>query len=452
MSMESTFTKEIIQDIRDLLENKQEDKLLERIGPIHAADLAMVVNELSIDEAKLLFEFVDAVKASEILVNMDEDDRDELVESFTAHELASYFIENLESDDAADVLGVLSDEKTEEVISHLDDVEHASDIVDLLQYKEGTAGSIMAKELVKVQENWTVSTTVREMRKQAENVENIYTIYVTDENDLLLGRLSLRRLLNTAVKTQISDIYKPGLEVVKTYTDVETVANKMKKYDFVAMPVVDEIGRLVGRITIDDVVDVITEEAEKDYQLASGISQNVDYSDNVWMLTRARLPWLLLGLLGGIFGAQIIGLYEADLRLYPEMAFFIPLIAAMGGNVGVQSSAIIVQGLASESFLSLEIFPKLKKEFMVALVNGLVCSIIILVYNLIFSESMNMSITVSIALLCVILFAGLFGTFIPLVLNKYKIDPALATGPFITTVNDILGLLIYFAIGRMMYA
>jgi magnesium transporter len=218
------------------------------------------------------------------------------------------------------------------------------------------------------------------------------------------------------------------------------------------MPVVDEIGRLVGRITIDDVVDVITEEAEKDYQLASGISQNVDYSDNVWMLTRARLPWLLLGLLGGIFGAQIIGLYEADLRLYPEMAFFIPLIAAMGGNVGVQSSAIIVQGLASESFLSLEIFPKLKKEFMVALVNGLVCSIIILGYNLIFSESMNMSITVSIALLCVILFAGLFGTFIPLVLNKYKIDPALATGPFITTVNDILGLLIYFAIGRMMYA
>jgi magnesium transporter len=450
--MEQTLTKELIQEIRDLLIAEQEEALLGLIGPIHAADLAMVVNEFSVEEAKRLFQYVDAVKASEILVNMDENDRDELVESFTSKELAEYFIENLESDDAADVLGVLSEEKTEEVISYLDNVDQASDIVDLLQYNEGTAGSIMAKELVKVQENWNVSTTVREMRKQAENVENIYTIYVTDENDVLLGRLSLRRLLNSAVKTKISDIYKPGLEVVKTYTDVETVANKMKKYDLVAMPVVDEIGRLVGRITIDDVVDVITEEAEKDYQLASGISQSVDQTDNVWLLTRARLPWLLLGLIGGIFGAQIIGLYEDQIQLYPEMAFFIPLIAAMGGNVGIQSSAIIVQGLANESFLSLDIMPKLGKEFVVALVNGLVCSAIILAYNMIFSNSMNMSITVSVALLCVIIFAGLFGTFVPLALNKYKIDPALATGPFITTVNDILGLLIYFAIGYAMYS
>jgi len=449
--MQQELTKDQLHYVQDIIQRGDEHALIEFFGPMHAADIAEIVDELNIDQAKTIFEVLDAQKASEVLVNLDEDERDELVASFTSQELAELFIENLESDDAADVLNVLPDEQKEEVISHLDDVEQASDIVDLLNYKEGTAGSLMAKELIKVRQDWTVSTCVKEMRRQAENVDNIYTVYVVDEEGHLIGRLSLKTLLTTPVKTKIADLYKPEIKYVKTYTDIESIANQMEKYDLVAMPVVDELGRLVGRITIDDVVDVIKEEAEKDYQLASGISQNVEASDSVWILTRARLPWLLLGLLGGVFGAQVIGMYESEIQLYPEMAFFIPLIAAMGGNVGVQSSAIVVQSIANNSFDAGAIAPKLAKEFSVAFLNGIVCSVLLLIYNLIFSPSLDLSYTVSLALMAVILFAGLFGTFIPLVLNKYKVDPALATGPFITTVNDILGLLIYFSIGHAMY-
>lgn len=449
--MHQELTKEQLHYVEDIIQKGDEHGLIEFFAPMHAADIAEIVAELNAENAKILFQVLDSQKASEVLVNLDENDRDDIVESFTSQELAELFIENLESDDAADVLSVLSDGQKEEVISYLDDVEQASDIVDLLNYKEGTAGSLMAKELIKVQEEWTVSTCVKEMRRQAENVDSIYTVYVVDENEHLLGRLSLKTLLTTPVKTKIADLYKPEIKYVKTYTEIESIANQMEKYDLVAMPVVDELGRLVGRITIDDVVDVIKEEAEKDYQLASGISQNVEASDSVWMLTRARLPWLLLGLIGGVFGAQVIGMYETEIQLYPEMAFFIPLIAAMGGNVGVQSSAIVVQSIANNSFNAGSIGPKLAKEFSVAFLNGIVCSVLLLLYNLLFSPSLDLSYTVSLALMAVVLFAGLFGTFIPLVLNKYKIDPALATGPFITTVNDILGLLIYFSIGHAMY-
>lgn len=449
--MQQELTKDQLNYVEDVIARGDEHALMEYFAPLHAADIAEIVDELSVDEAKMIFQVLDAQKASEVLVDLDEDDRDEIVASFSSQELAELFIENLESDDAADVLSVLPDEQKEEVISYLDDVEQASDIVDLLNYKEGTAGSLMAKELIKVKQEWNVSTCVKEMRRQAENVENIYTVYVVDNNEHLLGRLSLKTLLTTPVKTKIEDLYKPEIKYVKTYTEVESIANQMKKYDLIAMPVVDELGRLVGRITIDDVVDVIQEEAEKDYQLASGISQSVEASDSVWVLTRARLPWLLLGLIGGVFGAQVIGVYEYEIQLYPEMAFFIPLIAAMGGNVGVQSSAIVVQSIANNSFDAGSIAPKLTKEFSVAFLNGLVCSVLLLIYNLVFSDSLNLSYTVSMALMAVILFAGLFGTFVPLALNRYKVDPALATGPFITTVNDILGLIIYFSIGHSMY-
>jgi magnesium transporter len=299
--------------------------------------------------------------------------------------------------------------------------------------------------------NWSVFTAVKEMRKQAESIEHVYTVYVVDENDVLLGRLPIKKLLITPLKAQIADIYDSKVRYVKVDEDQEDIANIMEKYDLVVLPVVDELGRLQGRITIDDVVDVIKEEAEKDYALASGISGSVESTDSVYELTRARLPWLLIGLFGGIMGARVIELYEGDLQLYPEMAFFIPLIAAMGGNAGVQSSAIIVQGLANNSLGFSGLFAKLGKEFMVGLVNGLVCSGLIFGYNMMFNDSLNLSITVSCALLAVIVFATLFGTFVPLALDKYDIDPALATGPFITTVNDVLGLFIYFMIGHVFY-
>ena len=289
------------------------------------------------------------------------------------------------------------------------------------------------------------------MRKQAEQIEHVYTVYVVDEDDLLMGRLQLKKLLLNPIKAKITDIYNQKIRSVNVDEDQEEIANIMEKYDLVALPVVDELGRLLGRITIDDVVDVIKEEAEKDYALASGISGSIESTDSIYVLTRARLPWLLIGLIGGIMGARVIELYEGDLQLYPEMAFFIPLIAAMGGNVGVQSSAIIVQGLANNSLGLSGIWSKLRKEFGVALLNGVVLSVLIFVYNYVFQDSLDLAYTVSLALFCVILVAALFGTFVPLVLDKYEIDPALATGPFITTVNDVLGLFIYFLIGHMLY-
>jgi len=309
----------------------------------------------------------------------------------------------------------------------------------------------MAKELIAVNKNWAVLKCVKEMRHQAEIIDDVYAVYVVDNQAKLLGILSLNKLLITPTDTKIEDVYEQNAISVHVETNAEEVANIMDKYDLVVLPVIDNNGTLVGKITIDDVVDVIKEEAEKDYQMASGITDDVESSDKAWVLSKARLPWLLIGLIGGIFGAQIIGLYEHDIQIYPEMAFFIPLIAAMGGNVGVQSSALIVQGLANNTLGVESITSKLIKELGVALINGLICSAVILIYNLVFSDSLALSLTVSVALLSVIIFAGLFGTLIPLLLDRVDVDAALATGPFITTINDILGLVVYFIIGRLMY-
>ena len=449
--MQFELTREYLNDLKEAIVCNDELALIELVHELHPADVAEILDELELEEATVLYKVLDANIASDVLTHMDEDKRDRFLGSLSSKEIAEQLIDNLDSDDAADMLNLFAQEQKEEIISMIEDRQQARDIVDLLHYKEGTAGALMAKELIRVNVNWTVSTAVKEMRKQAEAIDHVYTVYVVDGEGVLVGRLPIKKMLLTPLKTLISDIYDSQIKFVKVDEDQEEVVSMMEKYDIVALPVVDEFGRLQGRITIDDVVDVIREEAEKDYALASGISGDVDSSDNVLTLTRARLPWLLIGLLGGILGARVIELYEGDLQLYPEMVFFIPLIAAMGGNAGVQSSAIIVQGLATKSMGMSGILPKLGKEFMVGLLNGLVCAVIIFGYNMIFGDSLALSYTVSLALLSVIIIATLFGTFVPLILDKYDIDPALATGPFITTVNDVLGLFIYFIIGHLLY-
>ena len=353
----------------------------------------------------------------------------------------------MDSDDAADIISELPENKKQEVLSHLEDQDLANDIVDLLNYDEDTAGGLMAKELIKVNSNWSVMRCVKEMRRQAEDVELVYTIYVVDDNNILLGTLSLKRLLLTDTKAIISNIMKEDIIKVSATMNQEEVANTMNKYDLIVLPVVNDLNQLIGRITADDVMDIMKEEAEKDYQMASGISEDVESSDTVWEITRARLPWLLIGMIGGLFGAKVIGIFDIEKNY--QMAFFIPLIAAMGGNVGVQSAAIVVQSLAGGTNTLGNISQRLIKELGVALVNGIICSSIILLAAYLLGYSLLLSITVSIALLSVIIFAALFGTFIPLTLDKYKIDPALATGPFITTINDVLGLFIYFLIGQL---
>jgi magnesium transporter len=445
------LTKEFVSELKEFIEQKDIEKTRVILSEMHAADIAEVYVHLDEEEGTFLYSLLDPETAADVLSELEDEDRAQFLKSLSSDVIARQLIFHMDTDDAADVLNELSNKKKEEILLQIQDVDHAGDIADLLTYDEDTAGGLMAKELIKVNVNWNVVEAIREMRKQAEDVDEVYFVYAVDDANVLKGTVSLKKLLLSNARDKITDILFPDVISVKTDTSKEEVANLMRKYDLVALPVIDQIGRLAGRITIDDVVDVITEEAEKDYQMIAGISEDVESHDRVWILSRARLPWLLVGLTGGILVSKVIGRFEVDLGFYPEMAFFMPLIAASAGNVGVQSSSIVVQGLANNTLDIANTFGRLAKEFFVSLVNGMTLASIVFIYNLLFTDSFALTITVSLALLSVIIFASLFGTLVPLALNKWKIDPAVATGPFITTSNDIIGLIIYFSIGRLMY-
>lgn len=444
------LTKEFLQEVSIAIESKDLSWLKENTFELHDADIAAIIDELDSDEAAELYHMLDEDRRGDILAELDDDARESLISSFSSEEIAEQ-LENMDSDDAADLIADLPREQIEEVISHIKDGEAADDIVDLLNYEEDTAGGLMQKEFIKAKLDWPVNRCVVELRRQAEDVEKVFTIYVVDDDDKLVGFLSLKRLLFASPTTRIRDLYQDkNMISVKTSDDDEHVARIMEKYDLVSVPVVDLNNKLVGRITIDDVVDVILEEAEKDMQLASGISEKIESSSSVWRISRARLPWLVIGMLGGILGAQVISGFEGGISEVPALAFFIPLITAMGGNVGVQSSAIVVQSLAKGNDQFGSIIKKISKEALVAIVNGILLSLIVYGFAYIF-ESSTLGLVVSLSLFTVIMFAAVFGTLIPLLLDRYKIDPALATGPFITTLNDVLGLFIYLTIGILMY-
>jgi magnesium transporter len=436
--MEFKISKDFIAQIEQYISENREEQLVALLEDIHFADIAEIMEELDSSEASYLFHILDSEKTAEILLELKDLSPKEIAEE----------LDELSTDDAADIIAELPDDKKDEVIQELLDAEHAKDIVDLLRYDEDTAGGLMGKELVKVNENWNVLTCVREMRVQAENVQRVHSIYVVDDENRLKGRLSLKDLLVTSTKTPISDVYIPKVDFVKVTTPDVEVARIMQKYDLEAIPVVDELGRLVGRITIDDIVDVIKEEADKDYQLAAGISQDVEADDSILELTKARLPWLVLALLGGFVTVKVMGIFEPAMKNHGELFFFTPLIAAMAGNVGVQSSAIIVQGLANNS-ISGSLFNRLIKEVLLTLLNGSILALILILgSHFLLDVSYEVGLTVSVSLVSVIVIASLIGTFVPILLNKVGIDPALATGPFITTSNDICGILIYFSIAK----
>jgi len=446
--MEFKISREFLSEIEQLISENKSQELLLLLEDIHFADIAEIMEELDDYGASYIFNTLDSEKTAEILLELDEEVREKILRGLSPKEIAEE-LDELSTDDAADIIAELPQHKKEQVISELEDVEHAKDIVDLLRYDEDSAGGLMGKELVKVNENWNVLTCVKEMRAQAENVSRVHSIYVVDDEERLKGRLSLKDLLTTSTKTPISDVYIKKVDYVKVDTKDVEVARIMQKYDLEAIPVVDELGRLVGRITIDDIIDVIKEEADKDYQLAAGISQDVEADDSVLELTKARLPWLVLALFGGFISVHVLGIFEPVMDLHRELFFFTPLIAAMAGNVGVQSSAIIVQGLANNTIIG-PIVERLLKELSLSLLNGIILSVILLVGSyFLLGYEIHVGYTVSIALLSVIIMASLIGTFIPIILNKYGVDPALATGPFITTSNDILGILTYFTIAKI---
>lgn len=448
--MRFELSKKFIGNLRKAIDKKDKKSTLALISDLHAADIAEIYDELDIDEAKFIHLLLDNEKSSDVLVELEDDVREKFLHSMPSHEIAKNVIDGIDSDDAADIIGALPNKKQQEVLTQIDDIEQAGDIVDLLNYDEDTAGGLMGKELISVNENWNITKCIREMRKQAEEVGQIFFVYVVDDDNILKGTLSLKKLLLISETANIKTAYNSEVISVNVDTPSEEVANIMDKYDLVALPVIDSIGRLVGRITIDDVVDVIREEAGKDYQMMSGISEDIESTDSVIVQTRARMPWLVIAMFGGILSSRVIYHFTGELSFLPQMAMFIPMITGMGGNVGIQSSAIIVQGLANNTLGIESHLKKLLKEFFIALLNGSILSTIILIFNYFTSPSFILTISVSVALFSVIIFATLFGTFVPLFLNKLKIDPALATGPFITTVDDISGVFIYLAISKLL--
>ena len=446
--MEFKISKQLIQELEQLIQNKNDQQLEVLLNDMHHADIAEILDELDFNEATYIFKVLDSEKTAEILLELEDDLRENILSRLSPKEIAEE-LDELETNDAADIIAELSQDLKAEVISELLDVEHAKDIVDLLRYDEDTAGGIMHKELVKVNENWNVLTCVKEMRIQAENISRVHSIYVVDDEDRLKGRLSLKDLLTTSSRTPLNDVYIRKLNSVKVDTEDVEVARIMQKYDLEAIPVVDELGRLVGRITIDDIVDVIKDEADEDYQLAAGISKDVEADDSILEHTKARLPWLVLALLGGFISVKVLGLFEGAMLEHRNLFFFTPLIAAMAGNAGVQSSAIIVQGLANNS-LSGSLFNRLVKEVALSLLNGLILAAILFIgSHFLLNVNYIIGVIITVALMSVIIIASLIGTFVPLLLNKFGIDPALATGPFITTSNDICGILIYFSIAKL---
>jgi len=444
------LTKDFLEILRQKIAEQEILWIQENVLVLHFADVAEILDKLSNEEAKFIYFLVDEDTQADILMELDEEVRDRFLSSLSIKEIADQ-LENLDSNDAADILGELSEDKIQEVISQMDDDEAAEDIVDLLNYDEDTAGGLMQKEFLQAHIDWPVNRTIVELRKQAEDVEKVYNIFVVDDSNRLLGVLSLKRLLFSNVKTKIADLYQSkNIISVNTSDSAEEVAAVMEKYDLVSVPVVDYQNKLVGRITLDDIVDFIKEEADKDFQLATGITEPIERDASLWRVAKARLPWLIIGLLGGTLGAKVISGFEGSITQIPALAFFIPLITAMGGNVGVQSSAIVVQSLARGTKDFGNIFHKLLREAAVGLFNGVLLASIIFVIAYFFGNA-QLGFVVSISLFTVIIFAAVIGTLIPLVLNHYKIDPALATGPFITTLNDVTGLFIYFTIGMLLY-
>ena len=441
------LTQETLDEIRSLIGAQNTAALQEFFNDFHYADIAEIANELQLEEALFLIRTLDSERTGDVLTELDEDLREEILSELSPVEIASELAE-LDTDDAANIITELPSELAQEVISEIEDREHAAEIIELLRYDENSAGGLMAKELIKVNENWTVTTCVREMRAQAEYVTRVHSIYVVDNENILKGRLSLKDLLISPNNAHIKDVYIPKVDYVSVNEDPEEVAKIMAKYDLEAIPVVDEMKRLVGRITIDDIVDVIKEEADKDYQQMAGITQDVYADDSILDLTRARLPWLIVGLIGGLGAAFIMGTFESIISEHAILFFFTPLIAAMAGNVGVQSSAIIVQGIANDDIKG-SIGARLSKELFLSLLNGLILAVLLFLSTWLWKGELLTASAVSLSLIAVIIIAGLIGTFIPLFLNKRGIDPAVATGPFITTSNDIFGILIYFWIAKL---
>lgn len=441
------LTQEFFDSVKLCIEQKEADKLKEMLVDLHPADIAELCNDLNLDDARFIYRLLDNETAADVLVEADEDARKELLEALPSETIAKRFVDYMDTDDAVDVMRELDEDKQEEILAHIEDIEQAGDIVDLLKYDEDTAGGLMGTEMVTVNENWSMPECLKEMRMQAGELDEIYYVYVVDDDERLRGVFPLTKMITSPSVSKVKHVMEKDPISVHVDTPVEEVAQVIEKYDLVAVPVIDSIGRLMGQITVDDVMDEVREQSERDYQLASGLSQDVETDDSVMRQTTARLPWLLIGMVGGIASSMVLGCFDEIFVQHPEMALFIPLIGGTAGNVGTQSSAIVVQGLANGSFATENVARQVVKESAVALINATLISILVYAYNFFrYGAIEPVTHLVPISLFGVIMFASIFGMLVPLTLEKLKIDPAIATGPFVTTMNDLIGMLIYMGI------
>ena len=443
------LSNELINNISDLILRKNNKEIKNIVKNLHYADLAELVNELSFNDSIYLIKLIDSDKTSDVLTELDDDVREKILKELSEKEIAVE-IKELDSDDAVDILSELSEEKKEKVISLIKDENITENIRELLKYDEDSAGGLMAKELISVNENWSVLKCLREIRRQAKDITRVHSIYVLNKKEELIGRLSLKDLIISPSKKKIKQIYIPKVDYVNVNDGGEDVVKLMTKYDLEAIPVVNDNRKLLGRITIDDIVDFIKDEAEEDYLLAAGVSNDVEADDSIFELSKARLPWLILGLLGGLGSVFILESFEEIMASESLRAlfFYTPLIAAMAGNVGVQSSAIVVQGLAND-LIKGSVFRRLFKEVSLTILNGIILSLLIIGFGQIINQPIEMSLTISASMICVIVVAALIGTAVPIILNKLDIDPAIATGPFITTGNDVIGILLFFYLAKI---
>lgn len=441
---------EFKERFQQALSEQDNDFIVASLDGVNPADISALLDEFDAEECKHVFALLTPEINAQILEDLEEDIREEFIKHFTAEELATY-VELMDSDDGTDILYEMPVADRNEVIRKIEDEEKAANLMELLEYDEDVAGGLMAKEFIKVNYNWNISQCIEEIRNQAENVEKIYSIYVVDEEDNLLGKVATKNIILASDNAKVADIYDEDVVRVETSTSEEEVANIMEKYDLETVAVVNARGKLVGRITIDDVIDVIRELAEEERQLMTGVSSDVEEDDSVWAISKARLPWLIIGMAGGLVGAQFMGLFKEEIIIIPALAFFIPLITATGGNVGIQSSSIVVQSLANPNVFADSMAKRLLKVFLVAIVNGAILSLMVFGAVILFMREQPLAGTVSLALFAVILLASFMGTVTPLVLNKFGINPALASGPFITTTNDLLGLAVYFSTAHLLY-
>ena len=449
---------ELVDDISSLVESGQQGMVLNLVADLHPADLAQLISHLPFDEAKQLFSWLPAIQGGEILPELDEAYRGDLLEEVKPVRVGK-MLDELDTDDATDIIADLPDNIAEAVIPMLED---ADDVRALLGYDEETAGGIMGREYVSAKGSWTVAEVTEEVRREADEIDQIYVVYVLDDLGRLEGFITLKKLLLSPAHVTAHDIMRTDYVSVQVDLDQEEVARIMEKYDLIALPVIDYSGKLVGRITIDDIVDVIREEAEEDIQKMSGVTGGEEPTDSVLRITKGRLPWLMVGLVGAGLSGFVIGGFEDALEEAVILAAFIPIMMATAGNVGIQSSSIIVQGLASGDLWSTDVMQRLGKETAVALINGVALSLVlagaVLLLPLLspaiaatIHSPVLLALTAGLSLLAVIILATLIGTTVPLFLHRGGIDPAIATGPFITTSNDIIGLTVYFLIATVIY-